>query len=110
MQPERIEANGYGLNADTWSLGLSLMEIILGTYPYDQDMPDAQLLSTIVTEPPPQISASAPVSDACRDFIHSCLIKDPEDRPDTKLLIEHPFIASISEERAQQVVQQYFSS
>ena len=34
MAPERIDADSYSLNSDIWSLGIIVMECILGYYPY----------------------------------------------------------------------------
>lgn len=33
MSPERIEGGLYGVNADVWSLGLSLLTLALGRLP-----------------------------------------------------------------------------
>lgn len=35
MSPERINSAGYSYPADIWSLGLSLVELATGKYPYD---------------------------------------------------------------------------
>jgi len=34
MSPERIQGVGYGMSSDIWSLGLSLLEMILGRFPF----------------------------------------------------------------------------
>lgn len=37
LQPERIDperAKGYDVRSDVWSLGITLMEVATGTFPY----------------------------------------------------------------------------
>lgn len=37
MKPERIDperAKGYDVRSDVWSLGITLMEVATGTFPY----------------------------------------------------------------------------
>lgn len=34
MSPERMEGEKYGFEADIWSLGIVLYELITGSYPY----------------------------------------------------------------------------
>lgn len=52
-QPERIQAvNTYSVSSDVWSLGLSLVEVGGGKYPYENDNMFAQLKAIIDEEPP----------------------------------------------------------
>ena len=44
MSPERINNEKYSFNADIWSLGLSLVELATGRYPYDATEGPLQLM------------------------------------------------------------------
>ncbi|KAJ8662395.1 hypothetical protein O0I10_002089 [Lichtheimia ornata] len=90
MAPERIKAaNTYTVASDVWSLGLSLVEMAGGKYPYTYDNMFAQL-KAIVDEEPPTLPEH--FSDDARDFIASCLHKDAKERPTYAKLLDHPFI------------------
>ncbi|XP_018608205.1 dual specificity mitogen-activated protein kinase kinase 5 isoform X2 [Scleropages formosus] len=56
MAPERISGEQYGIHSDVWSVGISFMELALGTFPYPQiqknqgSLMPLQLLQCIVDE------------------------------------------------------------
>ncbi|KAI9015665.1 kinase-like domain-containing protein [Phycomyces nitens] len=92
MAPERIKAaNTYTVSSDVWSLGLSLVEMAGGKYPYTYDNMFAQLKAIVDEEPPTLPEEFTP--DA-KDFISACLRKDPQKRPTYGELLEHPFIVN----------------
>ncbi|KAL3830006.1 hypothetical protein ACJIZ3_018808 [Penstemon smallii] len=81
MSPERIIGGNYGYRSDIWSLGLVLLEVATGKFPYTSPQPGGwinvyELMETIVDTPAPQ----APVQ------------KDPKDRLSANELMAHPFI------------------
>ncbi|RIA88354.1 MAP kinase [Glomus cerebriforme] len=99
MAPERIhggDASTYTVQSDVWSLGLSMLELGTGKYPYP--VPDknervglfAQLSAIVQGDPPclPEDNFSA----ECRDFVAQCLNKKPQNRPTYAQLLEHPFL------------------
>ncbi|KAI9313418.1 kinase-like domain-containing protein [Dichotomocladium elegans] len=95
MAPERIRAaNTYTVASDVWSLGLSLVEMAGGKYPYKYDNMFAQL-KAIVDEEPPTLPDD--FSEDARDFIAACLHKDAKERPSYGKLLEHPFIKKYEE-------------
>jgi mitogen-activated protein kinase kinase len=73
-----------------WSLGISLVEIAVGRYPYKYDNMFAQL-KAIIDDEPPSLPSDTFSAEAI-DFVNSCLQKDPLKRPTYALLLEHPFI------------------
>ena len=36
MSPERFAGNNYQANSDVWSLGLTILECVLGYFPYNK--------------------------------------------------------------------------
>ncbi|KAH8119116.1 kinase-like domain-containing protein [Phellopilus nigrolimitatus] len=98
MAPERIKGESqnklgtYTVSSDVWSLGLSVIEISLGRYPYPPETYQnvfAQL-TAIVHGPPPELPEG--YSDTAQDFVQRCLIKEPERRATYAELLEHPFL------------------
>ena len=91
MAPERIAAQQYNAKSDTWSFGMTLLELTVGRYPYDvpsdgpqggHDRPGTiELLTKIVRGPPPQIPVSSVTPQSLYDLIENCLRKDPDERP-----------------------------
>jgi len=53
-----------------------------------------ELLNYIVNEPPPTLPSEDNFSDAFRDFVCKCLVKEPKDRSDIAELEAHEFITS----------------
>ncbi|CCM00056.1 uncharacterized protein FIBRA_02083 [Fibroporia radiculosa] len=98
MAPERIKGESqnnvatYTVSSDVWSLGLSMIEMALGRYPYPPETYAnvfAQL-TAIVHGDPPELPES--YSDASRDFVARCLHKVPEMRASYAELLNHPFM------------------
>lgn len=98
MAPERIsyaQAGTYTVQSDVWSLGLSLLEIAGGAYPYPPDKYDsvfAQLNAIVQGEPPLSMLPETVFSADCRDFVNQCLNKDPKLRPTYGALLQHSFL------------------
>lgn len=95
MAPERInpEASnqGYDIRSDIWSLGISLIELSTGQFPYDSWKNPFEQLKQVVKEAPPKLPAGK-FSPEYDDFIVQCLRKDYKQRPNYVQLLEHPFI------------------
>jgi len=98
MAPERIhsDASTYTVQSDVWSLGLSMLEIGTGKYPYP--IPDKNervslfaQLSAIVQGDPPSLPEDK-FSAECHDFVAQCLNKNPQNRSTYAQLLEHPFL------------------
>ncbi|KAF8200647.1 kinase-like protein [Pholiota molesta] len=98
MAPERIKGESqnnlgtYTVSSDVWSLGLSMIEIGLGKYPYPPETYSnvfAQL-TAIVHGDPPDLPEEK-YSETARDWVASCLRKDPERRASYReLLVRAP--------------------
>jgi len=97
MAPERINPDvggqGYDIRSDVWSLGISMIELATGKFPYDAWKNPFEQLKQVVKEDPPKLPAGRYSSDF-EDFIVECLRKDYRLRPNYDKLLEHPFITS----------------
>ncbi|WFD24864.1 mitogen-activated protein kinase kinase [Malassezia equina] len=111
-QPERIQGAQYSIKCDVWSLGITVIELAHGCFPFAldyQDDPDAttratpqvkevrslsilELLQHIVFEPPPQLNDDARFPPSMMDFVQQCLCKDPQRRPTPMELRQHAFV------------------
>ncbi|KAI8074814.1 kinase-like domain-containing protein [Gongronella butleri] len=91
MAPERITStsSSYTVASDVWSVGVTLLELAMGRFPYAADTPFAQI-KAILDEPAPTLPSS--YSEDAQDFIQQCLQKDPAQRPSYSQLLQHPFI------------------
>ncbi|GAC98136.1 STE/STE7 protein kinase [Pseudozyma hubeiensis SY62] len=99
MAPERIKGESqnllgtYTVASDVWSLGLSMVETTLGTYPYPPETYSnvfAQL-QAIVHGDPPELPSET-YSETARDFVAKCLEKIPARRPTYAQLLQHNFL------------------
>jgi serine/threonine protein kinase len=109
MAPERIKGQPYTIRSDVWSLGISLVELATGNFPYyicpekrvkmtpiDASEPTSngeetkmsliELWESISQEPSPGLD-SAVFSPEFVDFTRRCLCKDETYRPDPYQLL-----------------------
>ncbi|ODV89458.1 hypothetical protein CANCADRAFT_26957 [Tortispora caseinolytica NRRL Y-17796] len=108
MAPERIftgnNADGsssistYNVQADVWSLGLSLLEAAIGKYPYLPEVTSSIFaqLTAIVRDDSPELPADRFSKEAV-DFCALCLKKDSTLRPSYSQLLEHAWLVKYTE-------------
>jgi serine/threonine-protein kinase 24/25/MST4 len=90
MAPEVIQENGYDFKADVWSVGITALELIHGAPPH-ADMHPMKVLFHIPKVEAPRLEGPQ-YSPEFKDFIATCLVKDPEYRPSSRSLLQHKFI------------------
>jgi mitogen-activated protein kinase kinase len=89
MAPERIQGATYTVKSDVWSVGLTIMELAIGKFPFHSDNADEadgpagilDLLQQIVHEPSPRLPQSDAFPEILHQIIGRCLMKDPAQRP-----------------------------
>ncbi len=98
MAPERIQGAKYSIKSDVWSVGLTLMELAIGRFPFDSSdaaagdrasagpMGILDLLQQIVHEPAPKLPESDAFPPILDEMIQKCLLKNPDDRPTPRQL------------------------
>ncbi|XP_066927621.1 dual specificity mitogen-activated protein kinase kinase 7-like [Clytia hemisphaerica] len=103
MSPERVEPPDprnpdYDVRADVWSLGISLVELAVGYFPYTNCSSEFEVLMKIMHDPAPSLPPNQGFSEEFQSFINVCLEKDMAKRPKFDLLLEHPFLIRYSRE------------
>lgn len=116
MSPERIQGEQYSIKSDVWSLGITMVELAQGRFPFADDFTDdnedptltvatareqhkdeqqlsiLELLQRIVFEPPPRLHELNGIPACMAEFVDSCLEKDPTRRPSPMDLRSHAFV------------------
>ncbi|KAH3672182.1 hypothetical protein WICMUC_004411 [Wickerhamomyces mucosus] len=91
MSPERIQGDVYSIKGDVWSVGLMLIELSTGEFPFGKkDTPNGilDLLQRIVNEDPPSLPRTKFSNELC-DFVDLCL-KRQNERPTPLELLDLP--------------------
>ncbi|CAG8718324.1 13793_t:CDS:2, partial [Funneliformis caledonium] len=89
MSPERIQGATYSVRSDVWSVGITLMELAMGRFPFPPDgsqLTVLELLQHIVNEAPPKLPAGE-FPEHFDDFVQKCLIKEVSGRPSPNELL-----------------------
>lgn len=89
MAPEIALNLEYNYKIDIWSLGITAIEIANGKAPY-KDLSPTQFLEEAQSPRIPTLKEDNwKFSDEFKNFVKSCLIKDPNLRPSAKELLEN---------------------
>ncbi|CAO3694212.1 unnamed protein product [Rhizopus stolonifer] len=95
MSPERILGSPYSVKSDVWSIGITLMELGLGKFPFassdGRSLAIFELLQYIVNEPVPTLPEGEYPSDY-EHFISLCLVKEVKNRATPNDLLNTKFI------------------
>ncbi|KAK4474169.1 hypothetical protein MN116_003469 [Schistosoma mekongi] len=91
MAPERLNNSTYDVRADIWSLGISLLELATGSFPYTGTHIEFAIMTKIISDPPPSLPHHIPFTPAFRQFVELCLTKDHTQRPKYRSLMSTGF-------------------
>ena len=100
MSPERMEGEKYGYAGDIWSLGIMIIELITGKFPFKETKGFLEMLEQISEHKSPNVPNNGNFSPELQDFISRCLKKDPAERDSTHQLLAHPWIHKFSQSQA----------
>ncbi|XP_059045425.1 myosin-IIIb-like isoform X3 [Achroia grisella] len=100
MAPEVIACEqqldqSYDCRCDVWSVGITAIELAEGEPPLSGLHP-MRALFQIPRNPPPSLSHPEIFSTQLGDFIGDCLIKDMNQRPFARELLEHPLLLAVT--------------
>ncbi|KAI0244219.1 MAP kinase kinase (MEK), partial [Massospora cicadina] len=96
MSPERIQGSSYTVKSDVWSLGITLLELAQGKFPFPPDgtpLAVFELLEYIVNEPAP-VPPPNQFSKEFENFIQKTLVKEHDERPPPKALVDEDYIVN----------------
>ncbi|CAH1793797.1 unnamed protein product [Owenia fusiformis] len=103
MAPERInpqmgntEKEGYDIKSDVWSLGITLIELATGKFPYAHWKTPFEQLKQVVEDDPPRLPQDQFSADF-DDFMVNCLKKEYKERPTYPMLLQHAFLVKSDE-------------
>ncbi|KAJ9470587.1 hypothetical protein DIPPA_00625 [Diplonema papillatum] len=94
MAPEVIRGLDYGISADVWSLGITIIEMLTGVPPFLKEFEcnvQRAMFHIAQLEDPYPVPPS--ISEAAAAFLRCCLVKNPSERSTVAELEKHPFLA-----------------
>ncbi|KAI0565170.1 Serine/threonine protein kinase Endoplasmic reticulum membrane [Gracilaria domingensis] len=94
MSPERLNGSKYTYASDIWALGVSIMECLMGKYPFDRpqnyfDYIEATMTVNVLSGFKRECAKFSP---EVRDFVEKCTYTDPKQRATVSELMEHPWL------------------
>eukprot|EP00826_Nyctotherus_ovalis_P048442 TRINITY_DN570_c0_g3_i1.p1 TRINITY_DN570_c0_g3~~TRINITY_DN570_c0_g3_i1.p1 ORF type:complete len:277 (-),score=68.04 TRINITY_DN570_c0_g3_i1:241-1071(-) len=91
MAPEIIRQTGHGRQADIWSFGCTVIEMATGKPPWSNKKNQfAAMFHIGSTTQPPEFPPE--FSDEGKDFLAKIFKINPNERPNVRVLLDHPFI------------------
>jgi len=87
MAPEVLKRESYDVQADVFSFGIVVCEMVTGKYPYEDDRSSINTFEqAIIQGLRPQIPADCP--ECLRALINECWADDPAARPSVDHIVE----------------------
>nr|CAB3263617.1 MAPKK4 mitogen-activated protein kinase kinase 4 [Phallusia mammillata] len=103
MAPERIDTsksrNGYDVRSDVWSLGITLIELATGNFPYPKWNNVFDQLTQVVRGEPPKLRSNINglvFSDGFVNFINMMTIADSDQRPKYDKLLAADYLRAMT--------------
>lgn len=102
MAPEIISnkngKNPYDERIDLWSLGITCIELAEKEPPLSEVHPMRALMQIPIRDPP-TLQNTKKWSREFVDFVRECLVKDQKKRHTAEELLNHPFVATLGEDK-----------
>jgi serine/threonine-protein kinase len=81
ISPEQAQGQDAGPQADVYSIGIVLYEMLTGRVPFDAESPVAIAMQQVTAEPPPPSATVPGIPTDLEALTLQCLAKDPIIRP-----------------------------
>uniref|UniRef100_A0A6B2L7H6 Protein kinase domain-containing protein n=1 Tax=Arcella intermedia TaxID=1963864 RepID=A0A6B2L7H6_9EUKA len=88
LSPEMIKQQSHSFATDIWSLGVCLIELILGDVPFDTPLKCMFKTATVGLHE----SIPKDIPEMTKDFLKQCLTQDQFQRPTSSALLQHPWL------------------
>jgi hypothetical protein len=100
MAPEVIRGTGHGVEADIWSCGCCIVEMLTGKPPFSH-LTNQYAVMMHVADSSCEVEAVPPsVSPACRAFLKRCFVRSPDGRATAAELLQHEWIVELPQDSA----------
>jgi serine/threonine protein kinase len=93
MAPEVITGVGHGCEADVWSLGCCVIEMLTGKPPFSQFENHYAIMVQVAELSDTNFLIPSGFSSSCTDFLRQCLRKVAQERGTCAQLLQHPWIS-----------------
>ena len=93
MSPDRVRGIPYSFEADMWSLGITMITMVMGKPPFPTNRGPWNLMNAIIQGPQPTLDpGSVPLQ--LQSFVHDCLNQPSQDSTCAAKLLDHDFLLS----------------
>eukprot|EP01006_Ploeotia_vitrea_P036068 TRINITY_DN65963_c5_g3_i5.p1 TRINITY_DN65963_c5_g3~~TRINITY_DN65963_c5_g3_i5.p1 ORF type:complete len:328 (+),score=6.33 TRINITY_DN65963_c5_g3_i5:57-1040(+) len=94
VAPEVLAMQGYGVQADVWSIGVILFLILCGKLPFDGNDQNDIIRKTVQCEPLANPAVWGKLTKDAKDFLLSMLHKNPTKRITARACLKHDWIVN----------------
>jgi p21-activated kinase 1 len=95
MAPEVVKRQTYDERIDVWSLGITIIEMMIGKTPY-AEKPENKVKKMILQHGKPPMPYKDQLDREFQDILDMCLEIDPNERASASDLLGHPFFTRLA--------------
>ena len=92
MAPEVIRGTGHGLEADVWSCGCCIVEMLTGKPPFSHLNNQYAVMMHVADSASELEAIPKNISSSCKSFLERCFVRLPQKRATVLELLEHEWI------------------